>query len=577
MIKRIFNKLSFLLIGIILLALVLRLYQLENIPSGIHRDEAALGYSAYSMMLTGQDEYGKVPFFSLQSFGDQKLPLYSWLLVPIVKLFSLSIFSTRLLSVLAGTISVYLVFFIGKKLFSPKIGFVSAFLFCVMPWSVYFSRAAYEANVALTLFLLGLSLLLVKSKKSHLFSALMFSLTLLTYHSSYFFIPIFLYLFLIVVKLRDELVKTQIISTSIFTLFWILMILVNFQSNGTKVSGINITSNPSTVHADVELPRNVHTGNKSILTIIHNRYEIYATQIFESYINFFTPQFLVEQGGINLQHNMPDKGNLSFVEYLLLFSGALLLIVKKPKYWALLLGWFFLAPLIGSFTRESPHYARSLFGAPVISLIGGYALTCLLSISNKFRSLLNIGVTGIFTFIILIFLDNYFVHFPLYNSESWNYGLSTSVKTAVGIKDNYLAIVTTEKSVFPYIYFLFFNKYSPSQYKNNVIRNKQDREGFVSVQSFDKYFFSDKINWGQLVEDAKILPIEDTYRILIIDQVKNIPASLIDDMESGRLEKIHKKSLKIIKTINHYSDKLPVYFLVEVRLGNTSDWKSYIK
>ena len=44
---------------IVILAFLLRFYQLSTNPPGLNLDEVAIGYNAYSILRTGRDEYGK--------------------------------------------------------------------------------------------------------------------------------------------------------------------------------------------------------------------------------------------------------------------------------------------------------------------------------------------------------------------------------------------------------------------------------------------------------------------------------------------------------------------------------------
>ena len=79
---------------------MLRFWQLGNVPPSPDWDEAALGYNAYSIMLTGKDEYGISFPLRLKSFGDYKMPLYSYLSIPFIATFGLSESSTRMLNTL---------------------------------------------------------------------------------------------------------------------------------------------------------------------------------------------------------------------------------------------------------------------------------------------------------------------------------------------------------------------------------------------------------------------------------------------------------------------------------------------
>src|SRR3989344_7686229 len=100
-------KSKILLISVIVLAFLLRVIGLSNYPSGFTQDEAAIGYEAYSILSTGKDSWGQQLPLMLRSFGDFKLPLYSYLAIPFVAVFGLNVFSVRLVSAIFGTLAVF--------------------------------------------------------------------------------------------------------------------------------------------------------------------------------------------------------------------------------------------------------------------------------------------------------------------------------------------------------------------------------------------------------------------------------------------------------------------------------------
>src|SRR3989344_8160968 len=107
---------SFLLLLVILIAFILRFFDLGQIPRGLYQDETAIGYNAYSILSTGKDEWGKNFPLYFKSFGDYKLPVYMYFTVPSVKLFGLNAFAVRLPSALFGLATVCLVYFLVKEL-----------------------------------------------------------------------------------------------------------------------------------------------------------------------------------------------------------------------------------------------------------------------------------------------------------------------------------------------------------------------------------------------------------------------------------------------------------------------------
>ena len=115
------NLKRFLLLLIILLAGFLRFYNISNIPPSLNWDEAALGYNAYTLGLDGKDEFGKfLPVQYLESFGDFKPVLYSYLAAVPVKIFGLGEFGVRFPSALLGTLTVFLTYFLVKEIFPKK-------------------------------------------------------------------------------------------------------------------------------------------------------------------------------------------------------------------------------------------------------------------------------------------------------------------------------------------------------------------------------------------------------------------------------------------------------------------------
>lgn len=84
------------LILITIFGLFLRVYQIDKVPLGLNWDEANVGYNAYSLFKTGKDEYGKPWPLLIESFGDYKTGIYSWLLAPILSFADLNVKTIRL-------------------------------------------------------------------------------------------------------------------------------------------------------------------------------------------------------------------------------------------------------------------------------------------------------------------------------------------------------------------------------------------------------------------------------------------------------------------------------------------------
>src|SRR3989338_10790344 len=106
-----------LIILILLLAFVLRFYNLSQNPPGLYWDEVSNGYNAYSVLKTAKDEYGVFLPIVFRSYDDYKPPVYVYSIVPSIAVFGLNEFAVRFPSAIAGVLTVFLSYLISLKLF----------------------------------------------------------------------------------------------------------------------------------------------------------------------------------------------------------------------------------------------------------------------------------------------------------------------------------------------------------------------------------------------------------------------------------------------------------------------------
>src|SRR3989344_5759061 len=98
------------------ISLFVRVTGLERSPLSVGFDEASLGYNAYSLYLTGKDEYGTPHPLSLRSFNDFKPALYAYLAIPFIHFFDLNQTSIRAPSAILGVVSLIFLLLIFKQL-----------------------------------------------------------------------------------------------------------------------------------------------------------------------------------------------------------------------------------------------------------------------------------------------------------------------------------------------------------------------------------------------------------------------------------------------------------------------------
>ena len=75
---------------IIILAAILRFYNLTAVPPSLNWDEASNAYNAYSILKTAKDEYGNFLPLANRSFDDYKPPVYMYFTIPSVWIFCLT-------------------------------------------------------------------------------------------------------------------------------------------------------------------------------------------------------------------------------------------------------------------------------------------------------------------------------------------------------------------------------------------------------------------------------------------------------------------------------------------------------
>jgi len=105
---------------IIAIGIFFRFYKLGITPAGFYLDEAAMGYNAYSIAKTGKDEFGKAIPLIFRSFLDFKTPIYTYILVPLIPIFGLSIYTVRFLSAFFGVLTLPLIYLLIKEITPEK-------------------------------------------------------------------------------------------------------------------------------------------------------------------------------------------------------------------------------------------------------------------------------------------------------------------------------------------------------------------------------------------------------------------------------------------------------------------------
>ena len=467
------------LLLIVFLAAILRLMNLSSNPPALNWDEVSHGYNAYSVLKTGSDEWGKLLPTIFQAYGDYKLPVYIYLTTLSQLLLGLTSIAVRLPSALAGITTVIFTYLLVKKLFNKeKLALLSAFLVAIEPWSLFLSRGAFEANLSLALIIAGVYLFTTKNK---LLSFLLLGLSLWTYNSARVFVPLLLASLIAIYRINS---KKIILPILLFMVFFLPMVYQLFHTVGVarygKVAildegGINkILDIRSKMNLPTPMPR-----------LISNKITYFSAFFVKNYFSHFSPKFLFFKGGTNYQFNIPNRGLIYLINLPFFVLGLIYLIRNyKEKNCQLILFWLILSPIASSLTREAPHTLRSIVMLPMPMIITALGFSLI-----KEKKWITAGYMFVLTLFLGSYLDVYFNNYRVNYSWSWQYGYREVVSYIKENYEKYDKIIITKKYGEPHEFLLFYLKYDPSKYANDVNLIRFNQSDWYWVDRFDKFYF----------------------------------------------------------------------------------------
>ena len=354
-----FNKIIFLVVITLILLIggYLRLANLTNNPNGLYVDEAATGYNAWSLLLTGKDEYGKDFPISLRFFGSYTPPLYTYLTILPIKFFDLSIFSVRLTSAVSGILLILVFYYFIKSLdiFRKQTILMATFLFAITPGAIFYSRIGYEINLAFLLYSLGVLFLWLSLKKSFNFLIIAVSFLAISayaYHAQRLLVPLTMITFLVLFKnefLKIKNIKIMIISTLVYLLI-ILPQLIIFFTPANYSRGLGL------FYTEVILDQVKNNPLPPILTIP----TLFIKEFSSQYLSYLNPRNLFFQPDSDPQRSFPELSVFYPWMVILYFLGIWTFLKNKnlniKKFILMLL---IITPIPASFAKDPFSTQRS--------------------------------------------------------------------------------------------------------------------------------------------------------------------------------------------------------------------------
>ena len=497
-------------------ACILWLPLYAQLPRGLNRDEAALGYNAYSIAETGRDEWGKFLPISITSFGDQKLPGYVYTLVPFIHFFGLETWVIRLPSLLSGFVVILSMGCISLltarrlKLSDTHIlifSWLTMLFVAISPWQQHFSRVAYEAHLAMAFFTTAVAALFFavettnKKYQRTLFciSAVLLSLTLVIYHSYHIFTPLFVLAFVLLTRKSfasfDRIGILTSVSIGVFTV-GLLFAGGIIQANAVKSRGISPFNEQKLLEQATQF-RGVLPAPQIVNKLLFNKFSEGLVVVSQNYITTFSGQFFFVKGSNHGDHN-PGNGNNThlFIAPFLLMGMLAVWQFRKDTFVQLVAVWLFLAFLPSATTISPLHEVRIAAAFPILELLAAAGVTLVYFwLRSNYRI--------VFTLIMAVIITNSMLRsYLLYTLLSLDKSVDNThyqvlARKLFEYKEKGFTVLTQSVSSSPYIWYLVENKIDPRVVQQEMQHYPATDEGFLHVYSLGTVMF-ETIEWETL-------------------------------------------------------------------------------
>lgn len=512
-------------IGLILLvAGLLRFWQLNMTPPSPYWEEVALGYDAYSIKQTLKDHHGNfLPLVAFESFGDWKPALYFYAIIPFLYIFDLSVFAVRLPSVIAGVMMVWGVCSLAKEFrINP---YIAGLVVTLSPWAIMFSRAAWEVNLATALIVWGMVYgirgLLAQNihigQRDVIISALLLGLSAYTYHAARIIAPLlFASLVLVHFSMRSVDVMSYVRQylRSIIVPIFILIVLLAPIIIRLQDPQLNIRFQQTSIFTDISVIQDSNLAreinNNSIVSrIFHHRYLLFSQEILNNFLSHFSLNFLFVSGDTNPRHSVGLIGHLYYIELPFLLLGAFTIIRRWQKKYLILLLWLVIGVLPSSISHGSPHALRILPTMPVFMLLISYGIQSTYQLFISLLALKRLVIGMLIAGYALSFSQfwHYYQNiYPIVYASEWQYGYEEMVEVVAAYKkENPEAnIYITREQGRPAMYYFFYTKTNPNEVQSvarEVLRDQGELLQFGKIKFIDQS--SDNLETGDLIVSSE--------------------------------------------------------------------------
>lgn len=497
---------GFLLLILVLLSFSIRFLWLDRAPRGLLIDEAHFGYISYSLVETGRDEHGVSWPIIFKGFGDQKLPVQAYLLMPFIKLIGLNSVAVRLPSVIAGSLLVTAIYWLLREFkIKRELSLFGSLIVALSPWTFMMSRFAYEANIALLFFTLGLVFLYKITQEKWWWAAASAFFMALTWYTYIAFRPVTLLFsigFLIFLLISKQ-IKWQ--KVALFMVILVALVAPLFSSKLAASSaarfnqvgiladeGLVMEINQNRTFCDDKLPKIICYG-------LWNKPLHFSKELLQRFTTTYSPQFLFTAGDNQLRYqSVEDFGQFYLILLPLLLLGMVGILFKVDLQQTtnnsrvfVLLG-LVIAP-ISSLLSGQPQMVRLSPLVPflILTMVLGLQVLWQFIPRISWQKIIGGGLVVLFVASSLPFLISFYTIHTVKHDESYQSYLPELFE-ALDSYPKQISIYIRPFFSDPIMAYAYYRQIGPDHYQDNVSLGQKEKSGFQHAVGLDNFKVSEE-------------------------------------------------------------------------------------
>ncbi|MFZ9856889.1 MAG: ArnT family glycosyltransferase [Roseiflexaceae bacterium] len=347
------------LVGVVLVAGLLRIAWLNDYPTGLFRDEARHGSLAWRILAGEWMVYSPLANLPAGYFYLSAIP---------VALFDASAWSIRIVAALVGTISVLAIFWMLRPQWGPIFGVWASVVMATLLWHVGLSRIGFPATLGplLTIIAVGAWIRITQTKWPIAWAAvagIATGLMLMVYHSA-------------------RLMPLVVVVTIIFVLWQQRWAWRNMLSAIIVFCGVAmLTASPIVWYAFTQ-PDNYmrRIGVTSIISDAHIRGVPIWVALFDNFHAYIGMLFVA--GDRNPRHFYLGAPQLNIFEATAFVVGCIWLWTKQKPWLLWVMAWLCIGLVSGVLSVDAPHALRTVESiVPIVIIVaaGIYRMTQFIS------------------------------------------------------------------------------------------------------------------------------------------------------------------------------------------------------